>query len=96
MMYRKKQVTIEARQWDGDVNSATDLIDWILSEGERAHYRCKGEECSHTPEGHDLIIETLEGEMRVSPGDYVIQGVVGEFYPCKPEIFAQTYEKVDE
>ena len=39
-------------------------------------------------------IKTLEGEMRASFGDYIIKGVAGEFYPCKPEIFEQTYEKV--
>lgn len=41
----------------------------------------------------DLMIRTLEGDMRVSPGDYVIRGVQGEFYPIKPDIFEQTYEE---
>lgn len=41
-----------------------------------------------------LIIETLEGDIRASMGDFIIQGVQGEFYPCKPDIFAQTYEEV--
>lgn len=41
-----------------------------------------------------LTIETLEGDMTVSPGDYVIRGVRGEFYPCKPDIFKATYEAV--
>lgn len=40
----------------------------------------------------DLIIETLEGNMRVGDGDYIIRGVQGEFYPCKPDIFEATYE----
>lgn len=42
----------------------------------------------------NLIIPTLEGEMLVSVGDYIIKGVQGEFYPCKPDIFASTYEEV--
>ena len=46
------------------------------------------------PANGDLLIRTLEGDMRVSVGDYVIRGVQGEFYPCKPEIFAATYEEV--
>ena len=42
-----------------------------------------------------LIIPTLEGDMQVSKGDWIIRGVKGEFYPCKPDIFAATYEPVD-
>ena len=40
-----------------------------------------------------LMIRTLEGDMKVTPGDYIIRGVAGEFYPCKPDIFAETYEE---
>ena len=43
-----------------------------------------------------LLIDTLEGQMHASPGDYIIKGVHGEFYPCKPDIFVETYEKVSE
>ena len=43
-----------------------------------------------------IIIETLEGTMYASLGDYIIKGVKGEFYPCKPEIFKETYEKLME
>ena len=48
-----------------------------------------------TGEG-ELKIETLEGDMLVSSGDWVIEGVAGEYYPCKPDIFAVTYEPVEE
>ena len=41
-----------------------------------------------------IIIKTLEGDMKVSPNDYIIKGVKGEFYPCKPDIFEATYDKV--
>lgn len=47
-------------------------------------------------EDGDLIIFTLEGQLLASPGDYIIRGVKGELYPCKPDIFDATYEKVDE
>lgn len=43
----------------------------------------------------DFSIRTLEGDMKISEGDYIIKGVNGEFYPCKPEIFEKTYEVVD-
>lgn len=44
----------------------------------------------------DIAIDTLEGTMRVDYGDYIIKGIQGEFYPCKPDIFEQTYEEVIE
>lgn len=46
------------------------------------------------PEKGDLVIETLEGNMRASPGDFIIRGIKGEYYPCKPDIFEATYEVV--
>lgn len=79
MQYRKKPVVIEAVQYDGTVQDIVDLA---------------GFEHTHM-EGANLYIVTLEGNMLVSHGDYVIKGVQGEFYPCKPSIFEQTYEKVD-
>jgi hypothetical protein len=48
------------------------------------------------PETGNLVIRTLEGDMQVSSGDYVIRGVNGEFYPCKPDIFAKTYEEAQQ
>ena len=47
------------------------------------------------PATGDLMIRTLEGDMRATPGDWIIRGVQGEFYPCKPDIFAATYEAVE-
>ncbi len=46
--------------------------------------------------GDYILIPTLEGQMTASPGDYIIKGVQGEFYPCKPDIFEATYEKVSD
>ena len=48
----------------------------------------------HIDDNGDLIIITLEGDMKASKGDYIIKGVKGEFYPCKPDIFEQSYEEV--
>ena len=82
--YRKKPVTIDAIQWDGSAESATPIIDWAISGGARVQWS------TETPQR--LQIETLEGTMSVDPGEFIIKGVKGEFYPCKPEIFAATYE----
>ena len=91
--YRKRPVEIDAVQWDGTNESATPIINWILSNGGSATYQCDGDTCTDIPdEDHHIAIPTLEGTMRVSPGDWVIKGVQDEFYPCKPDIFAATYE----
>ena len=82
--YRKKPVTIEAMQWDGTPRSTADIRAWAEeSSGVNVHY----------PQPDTLLIETLEGGMKASVGDYIIRGVQGEFYPCKPDIFAATYEE---
>lgn len=75
--YRKKPVVIEAMQYTGGNH---DEIDTFMGRGEH-------------DELNRRFISTLEGRMLVSPGDWVIRGVQGELYPCKPEIFDATYEK---
>lgn len=82
--YRKKPVVIEATQFDGSQESSNDVLAWIGVNGGNA-----------TRKGGVLLIPTLEGEMSASAGDWVIRGVNGEFYPCKPDIFAKTYEPAD-
>lgn len=103
-LYRKKPVVVEAMRFT-DAQSAVDIIDWSYvvedKEGDEywlsaITYHCNTEDgtCSGTPEGHVLKIRTLEGDMIAAPGDYVIRGVQGEFYPCKPDIFEATYDAV--
>jgi hypothetical protein len=85
--YRKKPVVIEAIRYEGD---AAAVIAWVNS---------------HVPEDEDpavweedgpcIQIMTLEGTMRADPGDWIIRGVKGEFYPCKPDIFDATYEPAE-
>ena len=77
--FRKKPVVIEAMQFNGDENLVK-ILDWI--------------DTKYKPCGDDsvLIIETLEGDMKAQKCDWVIKGVNGEFYPCKPDIFEKTYE----
>ena len=90
MKFRKKPVVIEAEQYNGPESVTTDAaphpfhgwLDW--------HVIGEGLGLKKAP-----FIETLEGRMRVSPGDWIIRGVKGELYPCKPDIFDATYEPVD-
>lgn len=90
-LYRKKPVTIEALKWDGTWDSM-DTIKARWPELQTTHLD------SHPPSRtvRRWGIKTLEGYHQVSVGDYIIKGVKGEFYPCKPDIFELTYEPVDE
>ena len=81
MKYRKKPVVIDAVQWDGtNHEDVLYLTDFDITINESSH-ECK--------------IDTLEGVMTAQIGDYIIKGVQGEFYPCKPDIFNMTYERVE-
>lgn len=95
--YRKKPVVVEAMQWDGTAADATPIIDWILSNDGCANYECVDvDQCTgHGSDApHTIAIRTLEGTTRAVPGDWVIRGTAGEFYPCKPVIFASVYEGI--
>ena len=91
MRYRKKPVEVEAIQWDG-IN-LSEIKDFVGESLICKIYDCAWE-VNEAPVIVELQIRTLEGNMSVSIGDYVIKGVQGEFYPCKPDIFEQTYEPV--
>lgn len=86
--YRKKPVTIDAVQFDG--LNPTEIKDFV---GENCEVEIYDNDV--TPPVARIVIHTLEGDMEVSKGDYVIKGVKGEFYPCKSDIFEQTYESVE-
>lgn len=89
MKYRKKPVVIEAFQYDGDFTDCTGELyvpEWALGGLETEVLSFEGQ--------GDLYVNTLEGKMLVTPGDYIIKGIQGEFYPCKPDIFERTYEVV--
>ena len=85
MKYRKKPVVIEAVQWSG--NNLNEILDF-MKDKQPNYYE--------DDEKKLLTIQTLEGNMFSSVGDYIIKGVQGEFYHCKPDIFEQTYEVVKE
>lgn len=82
--YRKKPVVIEAIQYTGD--NATEIANWTKQLSSERYIEDGGDY---------LLIQTLEGTMKAIPGDFIIKGIKNEFYPCKPDIFEQTYEKVE-
>lgn len=87
MKYRKKPVTIEAIQFTDSDERVQELIEFarenFTPHGDLEHYTY-------------AVIKTLEGDHRAEIRDYIIKGVQGEFYPCKPDIFNMTYEAVEE
>lgn len=84
MKYKKKPVIIDAIQWDG--NNYEEICEFV---GMRLKYNTI--EISND-QPSKLHIPTLEGIITASVGDYIIKGIQGEFYPCKPDIFEKTYE----
>jgi len=96
-LYRKKPVVIEARQFDGTVASASDIARWANASDEPMDdptitYIVND---ARPNEAYDMLIQTLEGGLSASVGDFIIRGVKGEFYACKPDIFLMTYEPVE-
>lgn len=83
--FRKKPVVISAIQWKGD-NESLEAISLLA-------VNSPGGIVEHS-DGIHLIIPTLEGAMTAHINDWIIQGIEGEIYPCKPDIFAKTYEVV--
>lgn len=79
MLFRKRSVVIQAIQWDG--NNDVEIMDFL---GTKSLIKERGK----------LVIPTLEGEMQASRMDWIIQGIQGEVFPCKPDIFEETYEQV--
>lgn len=86
MKYRKKPVIIEAIQFEDNSDRIIEIHEFMGGNTIRVNYEDK--------DNPYLKIETLEGIMKASVGDYIIKGVNGEFYPCKPDIFEKTYERV--
>jgi len=87
--FRKKPVVIEAFRYTGDLytNGEFNCPNWAIEAYKNKTFVTHGQ--------GDLYIKTLEGEMLVIVGDYVIQGVNGELYPCKPDIFKKTYDSTE-
>jgi len=90
-LYRKKPVVIEAVKFNGvgmDYPTFDEQPGWLTE-------ALMGGRVEPQVHGGGWAIKTLEGEMTAVPGDYIIRGVKGELYPCKPDIFAATYDLVE-
>ena len=95
--YRKKPVVVEAFKYDGVLiysNGEWYCPDWARYAFQNGTMYFDSLKCDEPPV--ELFIDTLEGKHHVSVGDFIIRGVHGELYPCKPDIFAKTYELVEE
>lgn len=95
MKARKKPVVIEAIQWTGDnLQDVREFVGDYLFEFKTQTINLKKQEVKERTAG--IKIKTLEGDHHANIGDYIIKGVQGEFYPCKPDIFKETYEVVED
>lgn len=93
--YRKKPIEVEEMQYTGTPESAREAVAWTKDSKTPARYaKVKvGDSDLDDQYREKLYIKTLEGNMVVSVGDFIIKGVKGEYYPCKSNIFRETYEE---
>lgn len=84
--WRKKPVVIDAVLWDESPEASETIHEWGQDGGRPVRFN---------DQTGTVLIDTLEGAMEGRPGDYIIRGVQGEIYPCKPEIFLATYERAE-
>lgn len=96
MRYRKKPVVIEAVKLENNKQSIVNAIEFVYNVGMETSVLGMDFEINMVRSDGGLIINTLEGNMLASFGDYIIKGVQGEFYPCEPGVFAETYELVED
>lgn len=91
--FRKRQVVVRAQQFDGSMEGALRIAQGCNQGRELPRVQAA---LLHAIHGNAVILQigTLQGTMRATRGDWVIEGLAGEIYPCKPEIFAQTYDAV--
>lgn len=96
MRFRKKPVVIEAVQLTWKTwGQVCDLLGSIVSEKNPGHLGEASDSCGESPPYINLTIPTLEGSHTALHGDWIIKGIKGEFYPCKPDIFGATYDPAD-
>ena len=86
MKYQKKPIIIEAIQWTG--KNFDEIEKFVGNDFFKLNL------ISHTVNTPDILIPTLEGVMKASIGDYIIKGLRGEYYPCKTDIFRETYQPI--
>ena len=88
--YRKKPVVVEA--WKFTRKALEVKPEWVIYDEKKV----VGKADSFTGDVVLLLLNTIEGHVWAEEGDYIIKGIKGEVYPCKPDIFEQTYEKVED
>lgn len=92
--YKKKPVVIEAIQYNGE--NFNYIVNWINENWKDSRIQGVSGRVDWSPGPPPIDIETLEGTMIADVGDFIIKGIEGEFYPCKPDIFKKTYQEVGE
>ena len=92
--YRKKPVVIEAIELKNNYDSIVECVEFVFNIGMDSSMIGESATVNKVKEEDGFLIPTLEGDMKASFGDYIIKGIKGEYYPCKPDIFEATYEKL--
>ena len=94
--FRKLPVVVDAVKWSGfNAGAIEQFTGSTCLHVQDNNYSSVGNPNLDSVKDAVLVIPTLEGDMYADAGDWIIKGVAGEFYPCKPDIFVKTYEPVD-
>jgi len=96
MRYKKKPIVIEAVRLENNYDSIYDAVEFVFHVGMETSVIGANATVRNVQDDGGFLISTLEGKMKASFGDYIIKGVKGEIYPCKPDIFEMTYELVED
>ena len=100
MKYRKKPIVIEAVKYYGDDVEFKESPEWLkyaIFKTHKIRIDLNLDDFGYLKKENQYIckVQTLEGDMIVNKGDYIIKGINGELYPCKPDIFKKTYERIE-
>jgi len=90
--YRKKPVVVEAVKLEDEYQSIYDAVEFLFNIGMETSVIGANATVKMVKDDGGIFIQTLEGTMKAEFGDYIIKGIKGEFYPCKPDIFERTYQ----
>lgn len=93
MKFQKRPIIVEAMRFEGTFASAREVLGW-MGTGEFVELGIGPGKPLGT--SNHILVKTLEGDLHASPGDWIIKGLRGEFYPCKPDIFEATYDNVED
>lgn len=92
--FRLRPIVVEAMQYDGSADSFNCIWDWACPSNDTLKSPVHFDNTDDDP--GMLYVQTIDGERKAFPGDWIVKGVAGDFFPCKSDVFEQIYEQVED